>query len=143
MIVYILDSSIAAKWYLPAAHEPLSAEAFRLLRDYEYAHVEFVVPDLFFVEFGSIFWKAVRRGRCDQAAASVAIEEILGKQLRTISSADLLEQAHQLACQYDRSIYDCVYIALAICERAHFVTADERLANAISGRLPVTWLGWF
>ena len=41
----------------------------------------------------------------------------------------------------ERSVYDCLYIALAIRYDAEMITADERLANSVAARLPVKWLG--
>ena len=38
---------------------------------------------------------------------------------------------------------DGVYVALAVASKAHMVTADERLANALAAYLPVNWLGAF
>ena len=40
-----------------------------------------------------------------------------------------------------RSVYDCLYVALAVQSKAEWITVDERLANALAARLPVKWLG--
>jgi predicted nucleic acid-binding protein len=40
-------------------------------------------------------------------------------------------------------VYDSIYTALAVNSNAQFVTADERLANALAAYLPVKWLGSF
>jgi len=48
-----------------------------------------------------------------------------------------------IAMQHARSVYDSVYVALAYEQKAEFVTADEKLVNAVSGRLPVRWIGRF
>ena len=41
---------------------------------------------------------------------------------------------------HQRTVYDCLYIALAVASTGQFVTADELLANAVAARLPVKWL---
>jgi predicted nucleic acid-binding protein len=38
-------------------------------------------------------------------------------------------------------VYDSIYVALAVEMDGHLVTTDEKLVNALSGRLPVIWLG--
>lgn len=53
MTSYVLDAGVAAKWFLPAATEPLSREALQLLQRYAKGRVNFVVPDLFFAEFAN------------------------------------------------------------------------------------------
>ena len=59
----VLDASVAAKWFLPASGETLTEEALRLLEGYVKGDTRFLVPDLFWPEFGNILWKAVRLGR--------------------------------------------------------------------------------
>jgi predicted nucleic acid-binding protein len=56
-------------------------------------------------------------------------------------SERLIEDAPSIALAVGRSVYDGVYIALAVQAGAELVTADERLANAVAARLPVKWLG--
>lgn len=137
---YVLDASVAAKWFLPVADEPLTAEALRLLRLYAKAQVGLLVPDLFFPEFSNIFWKAERRGRCTAGVTDAAVSEILRGGFLTFPTSPLIQPAIQIARAYGRAVYDCVYIALAVETNTHLVTADEKLVNSLPG-MPVTWLG--
>jgi predicted nucleic acid-binding protein len=41
----------------------------------------------------------------------------------------------------DRTFYDSLYIAVAVQQQTHLVTADEKLANAMAAYLPVKWIG--
>ena len=70
--------------------------------------------------------------------AATAMQEL---NLPTVPSQLLLDEALALAFAFDRSVYDCLYVALALRSKAQLVTADERLANALAARLPVKWLG--
>jgi predicted nucleic acid-binding protein len=137
---YVLDASVAAKWFLPAADEPLSAEALRLLRLYAKAQISLIVPDLFFPEFSNIFWKAERRGRCNAAMADSAMSEILRGGFPTFPTSPLIQPAMEIARAFGRTLYDYIYVALAVETNTHLVTADEKLANSLPG-MPVTWLG--
>jgi predicted nucleic acid-binding protein len=49
--------------------------------------------------------------------------------------------AATIAFAFDRTVYDSIYVALAVLLGRRLVTADERLANAVGIRLPVVWLG--
>jgi predicted nucleic acid-binding protein len=138
---YVLDASVAAKWFLPAASEPLSAEAAELLLQYAKGQANFLVPDLFFAELANVLWKAERRGRCDAAVTDAAIAKIVSSGFPTFPSATLIEPAVQIARAYARTVYDCLYVVLAIQTRTQCVTADEKLANSLAGRMPVIWLG--
>ena len=43
----------------------------------------------------------------------------------------LLDKAFELACEHGRTVYDSIYLALAVEERANLVTGDKRLYNAM------------
>jgi predicted nucleic acid-binding protein len=137
----VLDASVAAKWFLPSAQETLTEEAFRLLEGYATGHTQFLVPDLFWPEFGNILWKALRLGRISRQSAEAAVVAIEERKIPTAPSSSLLKDALAIAATFDRTVYDCVYVALAVAEDAPLVTADERLVKALGTRFPVRWLG--
>lgn len=141
MNVYVLDVSVAAKWVLSESGENLTTEALRLLHDFGDGRVRFLIPDLFWLELGNVLWKGVRRGRCSETDAQNSMADMLGRAFDTLPSDSLLEQALSLAITFDRTMYDSVYLALAVQAGCDLLTADERLANAVAARLPVKWLG--
>jgi predicted nucleic acid-binding protein len=138
---FVVDASVAAKWMLPAKGELLRHEAFQLLDAYGDGELGFIVPDVFWAECGNILWKAVRQQRLSRADAELAVATLLRRAIPTISSAKLLPEAVGIALNYSRSVYDCLYVALAVQSRKQLITADERLANALAAHLPVKWLG--
>ena len=138
---WVIDASVAAKWFLPPKDEQLVPEALSLLQGYKNASVQLVVPDLFWAEFGNVLCKAVRRGRCSRSVAEAAIAELAAESLVTISSEGLLDNAFNIASDFNRSFYDSLYVALAVAARVQLVTADKKLVNALAGRFPVKWLG--
>jgi predicted nucleic acid-binding protein len=140
---FVLDASVAAKWMLPAKDELLRAEAFRLLDAYEAAEVNLLVPDIFWPECGNIVWKAVRQGRLPRADAELAVQLLLNRKILTISSPELLPEALSIALNFRRSVSDSLYVALAVHTRKEFITADEKLANAMAAQFPIKWLGVF
>ena len=141
MSLFVIDASVAAKWFLPPSGEPLAAEALRLLAGYADGRFRFAVPDLFWAECGNILWKAVRQGRWSRSVAEKALLALQDRRFPTTSSLDLLEEAFSISATFDRTVYDSLYVALAIRLKAEMVTADERLANALAAHLPVKWLG--
>lgn len=141
MSLLVLDASVAVKWFLPRLGEGLVDEAFELLRRHGEGEIEFTSPDLFWPEFGNVLWKAVRLGRWSSLAAAKALHQMRAQRLNTVPSGDLIEDALLIAVAHNRTVYDSLYIALAVQSDAEFVTADERLANAVAARLPVKWLG--
>lgn len=141
MISLVVDASVAAKWMFPAKGELLREEAYRLLDAYGAGEVSLLVPDIFWAECGNIVGKAVRQRRFSRIEGELAIFSMLRRSIPTISSASLLPEALPIAFNYGRSLYDCLYVALAVQSETELITADERLANALAAHLPVKWLG--
>jgi predicted nucleic acid-binding protein len=139
--LFVLDASVAVKWFLSPKDELLTLEALALLRKYVQKEVRFIIPDLFWAEIASAFWKAIRLGRFDKSSAAEALTYLGSCDLPTYSSATLLHRAFDIANAYERSVYDSLYVALAVHSRAPLITADERLANALAARFPIKWLG--
>ena len=143
MTTLVIDASVAAKWFLPAEAEPNAEQALALLGRYAAGELRFVVPDLFWAELGNIFWKAARQRRWSQSDGETAVRALRERRIPTVASFTLLEDAFGISIAYDRSVYDSIYVAMALASKADLVTADERLANALAAHLPVKWLGYF
>ncbi len=103
--------------------------------------IHLIVPDFFWVELTNVLWKAVRRGRCTRETAVTALAALLDYQIPTISSLNLLYPSLKKAVLHGQSVYDSIYVVLAVEAEAQLVTADEKLANALAGHFPVKWLG--
>jgi len=138
---YVLDASIAAKWFLPSDGESLKSEALTVLQEYVAGRLRLVVPDLFWPEVGNILWKASRVGRISKSSAMQAIGVLKEQSIPTYPSFPLFHNAFTIATNFDRTVYDSIYIALAVELNIAFLTADERLANALAARFPIRWLG--
>jgi predicted nucleic acid-binding protein len=119
------------------------AEAEELLASNRRDEIRFLVPDLFWVEPANALWKAVGRAEisADNAAAAVSFVCDLG--IATVSSRDLAPQAWNVAVTSGRTVYDSLYVALAMQFKRELIAADERLAHALAARLPVKWWGAF
>jgi predicted nucleic acid-binding protein len=137
----VVDASVVAKWLLPSAREPLAEEASQLLLQFSSDKIQLVVPDLFWAEMGSFLWKAVRLKRCALSLAKTRLAWLGEYRITTIPSRACLDLAFAIATAFDRSVYDSLYVALALSFKSHLVTADEKLANALAAHLPVKWLG--
>ncbi|HSY92636.1 MAG TPA: type II toxin-antitoxin system VapC family toxin [Candidatus Binatus sp.] len=139
----VVDASVAVKWCLPSPREELVVEAEELLASSRRDEVRFLVPDLFWVELANALWKAVRRGEMSSGNAAAAMSFLRDLDIATFPSIDIVPQALDLAISQGRTVYDSLYVALALHSKSELITADERLANALAGHLPVKWLGAF
>ena len=115
----VVDASVAVKWLVREE----GTEAARCLL------VEpdpLIAPDWLLIEAGSTFWKKVRRSELLTVHAEnhLAVLPTMFQQL--VPAADLIHDAFRLSVQLKHSIYDCLYLALAIDEGHRVVTADRK-----------------
>ncbi len=143
MKTFVMDASVGAKWATPQIIEPLATQAHRFLRAYVEGTIQVVVPDLFWLEIDSFLWKAAKRGVITELLAQRALEAMLNRDFPTVPSRAFLPEAFKIACDFDRTIYDSTYVAMATATGRYLITADERLVNALASRFPVRWLGVF
>lgn len=139
MASLVVDSGVAIKWFVP---EPYSTEARRILDDYQTGSLSFLAPDLINAEFGNIVWKKHLFQGLDATDAQAIIDEYRKITFTLTSASALLEEAYRLAATHHRTVYDMLYLALSIRENCKFVTADERMVNAIGSSFSnIIWVG--
>jgi predicted nucleic acid-binding protein len=139
---FVVDASVGIKLVLS---EALSEQA-----DAVFAHLaadppgQLSVPDLFYVECANILWKHTRRSGLPMDAARKALTDIGKLALRSYPTGNLVLGALDIAGKEGITAYDASYVALARLIEVPFVTADEKLARALTGkRYRVVWLGDF
>lgn len=126
MTAIVVDASVAMKWLVP---EDLSEEAVRLLD----GSFDLLAPDLLFPECGNVLWKKVIRGELSAAEAQPILAELARAPLLVVPSRPLLEVALPIALDTRRTVYDALYLAVAVLKDCALVTADERFARALEG----------
>ncbi len=133
----VVDASVAGKWFLPEEH---SDAAMRLLSSPR----ALLAPDLILAEFANLLWKRHRVGQLEGEDAVRMVEQLIRVPIEIVPSSILLPAAMRLAMAHDRTVYDCLYLALAIERDYPLVTGDRRLVNALAGGPlagRVRWIG--
>jgi predicted nucleic acid-binding protein len=133
----VVDSSVVAAAFFP---EPHRAAAAALLADGE----ELVAPELLLAEVANVVWKRHGRGEIEAAEANDLLADVLRLPISYIPAAELIESALELAVAVRRSVYDSMYLALAVRHGTVMVTGDERLVNALFSTplaASVRWIG--
>ena len=125
MTMLVVDASVVAKWFFPEEHSP---ESRRLLSPRR----TLLAPDLIWSEVGNIAWKRVRRGEMKAQEAAQLVADLIQMPLDVAPTQGLLAPAFELAIATDRTVYDCLYLAMAIDRKCRLVTADERFIHALA-----------
>jgi predicted nucleic acid-binding protein len=127
------------KWYVPEIYE----EEADLLRG---GNHEFHTPELILTEIASITWKKIRRGDVTATDGDLIITSILDESWTVHSHRDHLTVAYLGAKHTGQTVYDFMYLALAISLGCQFVTADEKFYRALEKTLlnsNLKWIGDF
>lgn len=135
MTLLVVDASVAAKWVLV---EEYTDAALRLL-DVDF---DLIGPDLLLLELASVLRKKARRDEITVEGGRLMLQAIRRAPLQLQPSDPLLEPAWEIASEFDRGIYDCIYLALAAASGSRMVTADRKLINAIAGSRLAEHLLW-
>ncbi len=135
----VVDASVGIKLFLAEEFSDVADRLFSRLAAEPPAH--FYVPDLFYIECANILWKYTRRFDYPADNAHQDVRDLRALALRTVSTADLLEPALDLALAYDLTTYDASYAALAQQLSLPLITADQALQRKLSGsQVPVQTL---
>ena len=118
----VVDASVALKWVLD---EPGAHAADALLDE------ELIAPALWLIEAANALWRRARKREITGDEARERLGELFNAPLTTTMIEDDLLAATELANSLDHPVYDCLYLALAVREGTHVVTADARFAAAV------------
>jgi predicted nucleic acid-binding protein len=129
----VVDASVAAKWIL---QERGSDVAESILRAVEQNQVAMLAPEILTAEIANLLWKAVWRHGMSADEAIDRYAEFLQVCPPLVRDSELSGMALDMALRYRRSVYDCLYLALAQETPCDFVTADRKLYNAVKNRFP-------
>ena len=129
----VVDCSVAAKWVLDKTDR---LQALRLLQAEKTGDVSLISPDLLLAEFASLLAKRTGRKQISASEAQNAFRLLEESAPVLFETRPLLETALELALRYQLSLWDCVYLALALEHDCPVITADRRLFRSGRGRHP-------
>ena len=127
---YVLDASVAAKWFLPEADSRL---ALALRDDYQQQVHELIAPDVFPLEIAHALIRAERKGVVSHPDAVIKLVDVFTLSPILHPHLPLLPRALEIASSFRLAVSDCLYVALAEREKCQLVTADERMTKALTG----------
>lgn len=133
----VLDASVVIKLFFQEDHSDAAERCVRQGRG-------LMAPDLIWAETANVIWKRCRRGELSKDDAAGIVAELLKMPLQIHASADLIPDALDLAVQYDRTVNDFLYLALAVKTRSILVSADKHLVHGLDGTplaKHVIWIG--
>lgn len=123
---YVVDASVAAKWYFQEEHSERADALFE--RD-----SELLAPGLLVVEIATLVWKRARRGEITEVVADRIVAALRQVPLEIRLTSGLVTAALPLAMHGGLTLHDAFYTALAVKSGCPLVTADRKLYDVLRG----------
>lgn len=137
---FVLDASVAVKWFVP---EDFSDIALAALERFHTGELEFVAPDIILAEFGHALRKHFIGKRLSAEQGRTFIDRFVAMPIEEAHSRSLTRSAFDLVTAHSGTFYDALYLALAIREDLKVLTADEPMTVAFAKLGRTVWLGDF
>lgn len=137
MKTWVIDASVVAAAFF---REPYAEQASALLL----SEAKLLAPELIYAELASVAWKRHIRKEITAPEAMALLADMQKIPLRITPISALIKPALDLALASQRSVYDCLYLTLALQTQSIMYTADQRLVNALSKspvRKYIRWIG--
>ena len=136
MKIYVIDTSALIRFYIPDGPCPILLEesidsAFK-------AETTLIMPELALAEAGQVLLKKEKSEYLTQAEVDEIITAILELPIEIVGHHDYLEDAISLARLHNLTVYDSLFLAVAIRKGGELISVDERLKKAFKAILSKT-----
>jgi len=125
MSVFVVDASLVIKWFVPEIRGEAARRWLAAPHDY-------MAPDLLFAEAGNVVWKKVRRRELDDHEARQLVQDLAHVAVETVATRTLLRDALALALTADITVYDALYLTLAVRLETAVITGDDRFVEKVA-----------
>lgn len=135
--VHVIDASVIAAAFFREEFEPLASDVLT-------SGDCLLAPEIIVAEVGNVIGKRFRKGEINAEDADGLLADFFLIPLRITSIEELIRPALPIACENDQTVYDSLYVALAMKHSTTMITADNRFVNALAGgpyEKYVLWLG--
>ena len=132
----ILDASVVVKWF---SEEEYTEKALAIRERIRMGEERVIVPDLLLYELANAL---KYNPSFDANDVSDALTSIFDMDLEIVTPIpEIINLAVALAFEYNITVYDAFYIALAKDLELTFITADRRLCERVRGLDYVEFIG--
>ena len=135
MTSYVLDASVVVKWFIP---EEYSESALKLKN----VDGRFHAPAFLTLEVGNVLANKRRRNELTSVEVEGIWRAVQQAPIRRHSDETLVLAAFDLAQQTRTTLYDNLYLVLAMELKIHCVTADRKFYQALESTPYRQWIVW-
>ena len=128
MKIAVLDTSALVRFYVPDGPIPDKLEKY--VSSALCAETTLIIPELALAEFAQVLLKKEQAGYLTPLEVDDIMAAFLDLPLEVFGHIDILPDALSLARQHALSVYDALFMALAVNKNAELLTADQSLKHA-------------
>ena len=127
MKTIVADTSALIRLYLPDG--PLPEDFEKHIDSAWQGETIIFIPEIALAETAQVIWKKQQAGVLAEDEADEVLSAFLDLPLEIVGHRDLLTDALSLARFNNLTVYDGLFLALAIKFKAELITADKKLHN--------------
>lgn len=124
-MIGVVDTSAVVRLFIPDGEIPEGLEEF--IRKAERGENVLIAPELVLAEIGNVLHRKNREGVITSAERDQLVADCLDLPIRLCSHRDIFASSVEIAGEHGLTVYDALFLALAIRQGARLFTADERL----------------
>ena len=125
MKVAVLDTSALMRLFIPDGPVPAGLEDF--LDSAWLAEANLCMPELTLAEAGQVLWRKEQSGLLRPKKAADILDAILQLPVEVVGHGGIIDDALDLARRYKVTVYDALFLALALERRGALFTSDKAL----------------
>ncbi len=127
-MIGVIDTSALLRLFIPDGDVPTGLRAF--VGNAERGLHQAIAPELLAAEAANVVLKKQRAGELSVNEAAELLGDIMALPIRLMPHRPLVDAAFQQARQLNLTVYDALFLALAVERGAVLFTADAALAKA-------------
>ena len=127
-MIGVIDTSALLRLFIPDGDVPTGLHAF--VGNAERGLHQAIAPELLAAETANVVLKKQRAGELSDSEAGEMLRDIMALPIRLMPHRPLVDVAYQQARQLRLTVYDALFLALAVERGAVLFTADGALAKA-------------
>jgi len=130
MKTVVVDTSALIRLYVPDG--PIPAGLEECLASAWTGETVLLVPELAMAEFVQVLWKKEQAGYLESSEVDEIVAALLELPIEVVGHGGTLMATLSLARRYGLTVYDSLFLSLAMKRKAQLITADQRLKNALN-----------
>jgi predicted nucleic acid-binding protein len=127
-LTYVIDTSALMRFFIPDGPLPVGLEP--ALRNAAKGEASLIAPELILAESGQVLHKKRRQKLLEADELDALLDSLLDLPIQLYGHRNLLRSACALAAESGLTVYDALFLALAIRYNASLITADDVLRRA-------------